>query len=63
LPFVGREAELHTLTHLLAAPDRRSLTIAGAGETGKTRLAVDVVPLQPVYSFCRSGVVAPASIR
>jgi len=41
-PFVGREAELAELAELLRAPERRLLTIVGAGGMGKTRLAIEL---------------------
>ena len=39
-PFLGREDELATVGELLADPDRRLLTLIGAGGSGKTRLAL-----------------------
>jgi predicted ATPase len=39
-PFLGREDELATVGELLADPDRRLLTLTGAGGSGKTRLAL-----------------------
>ena len=39
-PFVGRDAELGDLTHLLETPDVRLVTILGVGGMGKTQLAV-----------------------
>jgi predicted ATPase len=39
-PFIGRQDELNTLDTLLATPEVRLITIAGAGGTGKTRLAL-----------------------
>lgn len=41
-PFVGREAELATLSALLAQPDIRLLTLVGTGGMGKTRLALEL---------------------
>jgi predicted ATPase/DNA-binding CsgD family transcriptional regulator len=40
--FVGRAAEIATVSTLLMAPDVRLLTIAGPGGIGKTRLALEV---------------------
>ena len=39
-PFLGRGDELATVGELLADPDRRLLTLTGAGGSGKTRLAL-----------------------
>ena len=39
-PFVGREAELSLLGELIGDPNRRLITILGAGGMGKTRLAL-----------------------
>ncbi|MGH2573817.1 MAG: ATP-binding protein [Actinomycetota bacterium] len=39
-PFLGREAELETLSALLCDPAVRVLTVAGPGGIGKTRLAL-----------------------
>lgn len=39
--FVGRTLELAELTHLLAAPNCRLVTIIGPGGIGKTRLALE----------------------
>ncbi len=38
--FVGREADLATITSYLAKPDCRLLTLVGPGGIGKTRLAI-----------------------
>lgn len=38
--LIGRERELHELWEIVARPDVRLLTIAGAGGSGKTRLAI-----------------------
>lgn len=38
-PFFGREEEMGEITHLLAAPHHRLLTLIGPGGFGKTRLA------------------------
>ena len=70
-PFVGRTAELAALDDLLAAPDRRLVTIVAPGGMGKTRLAQEAalaqfehfddgiyfVPLAPVS---RADELAPA---
>jgi DNA-binding SARP family transcriptional activator/predicted ATPase len=45
-PLFGREAELVTLTALLADADRRLITIVGPGGSGKTRLAHAVAEAQ-----------------
>lgn len=39
--FIGREAEIQTITELLAEPSRRLLTLFGMGGIGKTRLALE----------------------
>ena len=41
-PFIGRAAEIAELSHLLANPECRLLTLVGPGGIGKTRLAVEV---------------------
>lgn len=38
--FIGRTAELATLTRLIAEPERRLITLFGIGGVGKTRLAL-----------------------
>jgi predicted ATPase len=38
--FLGRDAELRDLRHLLAAEDVRLITLTGPGGTGKTRIAI-----------------------
>ncbi len=43
-PLVGRDAELHELTRLLA--EHRFLTLVGPGGVGKTRLALEVARTQ-----------------
>ncbi|RMH23253.1 MAG: hypothetical protein D6698_00055, partial [Gammaproteobacteria bacterium] len=40
-PFVGREAELDSLSTLVADPQVRIITITGPGGMGKTRLALE----------------------
>ncbi len=40
--LIGREAEVANLIGWLADPERRLLTVAGLGGSGKTRLALDV---------------------
>jgi predicted ATPase/DNA-binding SARP family transcriptional activator len=42
-PFVGRCAEREQLTHLLADPNYRLITVVGVGGVGKTRLALETV--------------------
>ena len=42
LPLIGRETELTHLTHLLADPTVRLLTILGPGGIGKSHLALEV---------------------
>jgi predicted ATPase/DNA-binding CsgD family transcriptional regulator len=44
--FVGRQAELSEIAHLLADPACRLLTLVGPGGIGKTRLAVESAKLQ-----------------
>jgi len=39
-PFLGRTEELATVAELLDSPETRLLTLAGAGGSGKTRLAL-----------------------
>ncbi|MCA9908648.1 MAG: hypothetical protein KC519_08375, partial [Anaerolineae bacterium] len=48
-PFVGREAELETLAHLLADPDIRLVTMLGPGGMGKTRLTLEAAEQQLAY--------------
>ena len=45
-PFLGRQQESNTLTSYLANPDKRLITILGAGGMGKTRLALAVAEQQ-----------------
>lgn len=40
--FVGREAEMAELRRLVAAPNKRLVTILGPGGAGKTRLALEL---------------------
>ena len=40
-PLIGRESELEQLTHVLADPQCRLLTLTGPGGIGKTRLAIE----------------------
>lgn len=42
--FVGRRTELAELSHLLAQPDCRALTLLGPGGIGKSRLAQQLLP-------------------
>ena len=39
-PFIGREAELAEIAHLLAMPECRLLTLLGPGGIGKSRLSL-----------------------
>ena len=41
-PLIGREGEIATIMALMARPDVRLVTLAGAGGIGKTRLALAV---------------------
>ncbi len=41
--FIGRDAELNQLAHLLDSPDYRIVSLVGPGGVGKTRLAVQFV--------------------
>jgi len=41
-PFVGRQAELEQLHHLLTDPPTRLVTLIGPGGVGKTRLAAEL---------------------
>lgn len=45
-PLIGRAQELEELTHLLARPDCRLVTVSGPGGIGKTRLALAVAAAQ-----------------
>jgi predicted ATPase/DNA-binding SARP family transcriptional activator len=44
--FIGREAEIETLSDLLCDPQCRLLTIIGPGGIGKTRLAIETAAVQ-----------------
>lgn len=54
-PFVGRKQELSELTHLLAQPECRLLTLLGAGGAGKSRLAWQAAKL--LREDYRDGIV------
>lgn len=54
-PMIGREGELEMLTHLLAKPDVRLVTLTGLGGIGKTRLALELAWQQTAGQF-RDGV-------
>jgi predicted ATPase len=41
-PLVGRDQDVQALTHLLARPEVRLVTIVGPGGVGKTRVAVEL---------------------
>lgn len=53
-PFVGRREEINDISHILADPDCRLLSLIGPGGMGKTRLALEVA-LQQTENF-RHGV-------
>ena len=40
-PFVGRFADVETVTRLIVRPDVRLLTLVGPAGVGKTRLAIE----------------------
>lgn len=45
-PFIGREAELSALFHILENPQCRLVTLVGPGGSGKTRLAIQIATEQ-----------------
>jgi len=57
-PFIGREAELNTLSDLLKNPDTRLVTLLGPGGIGKTRLAVEVARVQSP-NFENGAIIVP----
>ena len=54
--FVGRKAELKTLTDLLADPAKRVVTLQGLGGVGKTRLALEAARGQLGAGTFKDGV-------
>ena len=54
--FVGRSAELTTLTTLLNDPDQRLITILGPGGMGKTRLALALAEQQLTKQRFQHGI-------
>jgi predicted ATPase/DNA-binding SARP family transcriptional activator len=49
--LVGREREVAELSALIAEPDRRLVTILGAGGSGKSRLALEVAAGAPTGAY------------
>jgi predicted ATPase/DNA-binding SARP family transcriptional activator len=62
--LVGRDRELAELSALIADPDRRLVTILGAGGVGKTRLALEVAAAAaiPSYFVDLAALVEPRSV-
>ena len=57
-PFFGRDQEMNDLSQVIAAPDRRCITLAGPGGIGKTRLALHVAE-QHKYQFAHGSAFVP----
>ena len=56
IPFIGRKAELKSLSEMLADPQIRLITITGLGGIGKTRLSLAAAERQMAESNFRDGV-------
>lgn len=61
-PFIGREAELNSLRHLLLDDHCRLVTIVGPGGMGKTRLALDLTAALADHFADGAGFVALAAV-
>jgi len=59
--FVGREEEVHEISHLLAQHDTRLVTLLGQGGMGKTRLAIHAAEIL-MHAFDGTYFVALASL-
>ena len=70
-PLIGREEELHGISHLLANADCRLISLVGPGGIGKTRLGIEFATRQrglfpdgvhyvPLASVNSTGSIVPA---
>jgi predicted ATPase/DNA-binding CsgD family transcriptional regulator len=57
-PFIGRDAELDELAHILKSPEVRLVTILAPGGMGKTRLALEAAE-QQLYNFLNGVFFVP----
>jgi predicted ATPase len=64
-PFLGRETELAALARLLLDPAVQLVTVAGAGGTGKTRLALETMRrfVQGTGAFAATAVGEREAVR
>ncbi len=62
-PLVGRLGELSQLAGLVARPDRRVVTITGAGGSGKTRVALEVARSMGPHFANGAAFVELAAVR